>query len=647
MSENSILKDLNKEQKEAVLNINGPLLIIAGAGSGKTKALTHRISYLIESGVRPNNIVALTFTNRAAEEMRERIFKLLNPKTPKLKKLGKNQLPFIGTFHSLGSRILRKKINLLGRDNNFLIYDEADRLSLIKEIIASNQNISDKIKPRAVKAAISAQKNELVSPQEFSQKADGFFEKIVSDIYIKYEQVLKELNAVDFDDLLIVPVKLFNEFPQALKSYQEQIAYILVDEYQDTNKAQYMFLKQLSGDKKNICVVGDDWQAIYGFRGADFRNILNFDKDYPNASVIFLEQNYRSTQNILDAAQAIIEKNSLRTNKKLWTQEPGGDKVNIIQVANEVSEANFITKEIEKLKKQKKLNSLKDVVVLYRTNAQSRVLEESFLENSLPYKIIGSVRFYDRKEIKDIIAYLRFIYNKKDILSLKRIANIPPRGIGKITLEKILSEEGRAKTRQSNMKVNSFLKTIGLLRKNSDKNNLSALIKNVLKQISYKSYINDGSSEGESRWENVQELIGVAKKFDHLIIKEALESFLEEVALLSPSDDISEKDNLVNLMTLHSVKGLEFQIVFIVGCEEGLLPHSRSILSSKDMEEERRLCYVGVTRAKKRIYFVFAKKRSIFGSTQNNIPSRFLEDIPSDIVDFQSYNEEDLNVLEI
>ena len=647
MPENPILKDLNKEQKEAVLTINGPLLIIAGAGSGKTKALTHRVSYLMESGVPPSNIVALTFTNRAAEEMRERIYKLLNLKIPKSKNLERNHLPFMGTFHSLGSRILRKKINLLGRDNNFLIYDEKDRLSLIKELMASSQNIPDNIKPGAVKTIISTQKNELISPQEFSQKADGFFEKIVSDVYLRYEQILKELNAVDFDDLLIIPVELFNKFPSVLQSYQKQISHILVDEYQDTNRAQYMFLKQLAGNKKNICVVGDDWQAIYGFRGADFRNILNFDKDYPGASVIFLEQNYRSTQNILDAAQAIIEKNSLRTDKKLWTRESKGDKINIVQVPSEISEAYFVTKEIEKLMEKKEIDSLKDVVILYRTNVQSRVLEEALLGNGIPYKIIGSVRFYDRKEIKDIIAYLRFIYNPIDVLSLRRIANTPPRGIVKITLEKILLKRDREKISQSNKKVSSFLKTIDLLGENMNKNNLSSLIKNVLKQVDYKSYINDDSSEGESRWENVQEFIGVAKKFDYLPIKEALQSFLEEIALLSPNDDITLNTDLINLMTLHSAKGLEFPVVFIVGCEEGLLPHARSILSSSEMEEERRLCYVGATRAKKKVYFVFAEKRSLFGSTEKNIPSRFLEDIPSNIINFQAYNDDDLNVIEI
>jgi len=646
MSE-SLFKELNKEQKEAVRTTEGPLLIIAGAGSGKTRALTHRVGYLLAKGIAAQNILALTFTNKAAEEMQERVKKLTRHSSLKTK----SGLPFIGTFHALGAKILRVEITRLGFSGDFFIYDKKDQVSLIKELMAQHNFSQEQFKPAGILATISRQKNELISADEYSQKASEYYEKVVAQIYNVYQQALREANAVDFDDLLVLPVTIFKKFPALLASYQSRFTHILVDEYQDTNNAQYVFLRMLAEKHKNLCVVGDDWQSVYAFRGADFRNILNFEKDYPQAKVVFLEENYRSSQNILNAAQAVIEKNVFRTQKRLWTQKPPGEKIRVIRVASGEAESDFVVSEIEKIIKEKPspaslsksgasrggpAKSLKDVVVLYRTNAQSRLLEERLVDSGLPYKIVGSVRFYERREIKDIIAYLRLLQNPGDNMSLKRIVNVPPRGIGKIKLEKILSGEERVK---KDIKVKQFYELIEELREVAKSTRLSSLVKLLTKKIKYKDYIKDGTQEGESRWENVLELMTVAAKFDYLDAAAALVSFLEEIALLTPSDEVDTKNNVLNLMTLHSVKGLEFSVVFIVGFEEGLLPHSRAALNPQELEEERRLCYVGITRSQKRVYLVFTKKRNLFGSTQATLPSRFLEDIPAELVEFEEYED--------
>ncbi|MDP3800211.1 MAG: UvrD-helicase domain-containing protein [bacterium] len=628
----NILESLNKEQREAVTTINGPVLIIAGAGSGKTKALTHRIAYLIEQGISPENILALTFTNKAAGEMKNRVQKLLGE--------NKNMSVFLGTFHSFAARILRKEIDNIGYGKNFVIYDVSDVLSLLKEIIAELGLDSDQFKANGIYSAISRQKNELVNATIYAEKAGNFREKIIAKVFEKYEGRLKEANALDFDDLLLLLVKILKNNPAVLEKYQNQFKYILVDEYQDTNHAQYTLLKMLAQTHKNICVVGDDWQSIYLFRGSDFRNMLNFEKDYPGTKIIFLEENYRSSQNVLDAAHAVIEKNVFKTEKKLWTERGEGEKIKIIQTNNETEEGFFVTEEIKKvLRKNPEIaRDLNDFVILYRTNAQSRAIEEAVIRAGWPYRMVGATKFYERREVKDIIAYLRFIQNEKDLISLKRIVNVPPRGIGKTTLNQILLAEYILAFKHT--KFENFLALISEIKKESANKKVSELIKFLLEKIDYKTYCVDGTEEGESRWENILELITVATKFDILETEEGLSSFLEEITLTTSADDISEENGTLNLMTLHSAKGLEFPVVFIIGAEEGLLPHSRSMFEQTQMEEERRLAYVGITRAKEKAYFVFTRRRTIYGKSEPALPSRFLGDIPIRLVDFEEYQFE-------
>ncbi len=642
-----ILNNLNQEQKEAVTTIDGPILIIAGAGSGKTRALTHRIAYLIEQGVNPESILALTFTNKAAGEMKKRVHQLISlsaDQFPTDKPTNwKTDLGFIGTFHAFAAKILRHEIQHLGYGKNFVIYDENDSLATVKEAMMVLGLGGEKFKPGGIYASISDQKNELTDSKNYTEKAKEFYEKMVAQVFEKYENYLKEANAVDFDDLLALAVKLFKQKPEVLEKYQNKFQYILVDEYQDTNLAQYVFLKLLAQKYQNLCVVGDDWQSIYSFRKADFRNILNFEKDYPKAKIVFLEENYRSTQNILDAAHAVIEKNVYKTQKNLWTKHGPGLKVNIVQAANEVEEGIFVVTEIKKilaaLNKHSETNTVRDLndfVILYRTNAQSRAMEEAIIQEGWPYRIIGSIKFYERREIKDIIAYLRLIQNDKDWLSLKRIANVPPRGIGKTTLDKVVSAEDL-----NHPKLTEFLNLMAELRKESNQKNASDFIKVLLDSLRYKDYCLDGTPEGEARWENVRELLTVASKFDNENPPSGLNILLEEIALTASTDDISDDKGCLNLMTLHSAKGLEFPVVFIIGAEDGLLPHSRSSFDPAQMEEERRLCYVGLTRAKEKIYLIFTRRRSIYGRTEPSLPSRFLGDIPARLVEFREYESED------
>lgn len=635
----NILNDLNDKQKEAVTTINGPILIIAGAGSGKTKALTHRIAYLINQAVEPTNILAVTFTNKAADEMKERVKNLLRGQIL-------SNFPTISTFHSFCAKILRREIHLLGYNNNFVIFDPNDQLALMKKIIKNSGINPDKFKPKTLLNAIADAKNELIDRETYEKSNEGFFEEITAKFYNEYQKELKKTNAVDFDDLIMLTVQIFQKYPQILEKYQNQYKYILVDEYQDTNQAQYTLTKLLAGKHNNICVVGDDWQCIYTWRKADFRNILNFEKDWPDAKIIMLEENYRSTQNILDASHGIISKNVYRTDKKLWTKAKKGALIAVNEVLDENAEGRFIIKEIAKLISKRKY-SPKDFVVLYRTNAQSRAIEEAFLQANLPYKIVGAVKFYARREIKDILAYLRLVMNPNDTISLQRIINVPARGIGKTSIEKIvveamnITDEHYLKNKiilplKAHKSLLDLSRTISNLRARLDEFKLTKLINTILSRVGYENFIKDGTDEGESRWENVQELITVAKKYDNLNGEIALKQLLEDITLISDADEIESKKNTVNLMTLHSVKGLEFPVVFIAGCEEGLLPHSRSWTDATQMEEERRLCYVGLTRAKKFAYMIFAAQRNLYGRSESNAPSRFIADIPEHLVDFQS-----------
>ncbi len=574
--------DLNPVQQQAVKATEGPVLILAGAGSGKTRTLTYRVAYLIsEKKIPPENILTLTFTNKAAGEMIERIKKLAGHLSAQ---------PIMGTFHSFCAKILRREGKVLGLPPGFAIYDEGDALDGVKEAM-SNLNIpTQKTSPNAVRNTISGAKNELISSLEYPQYARGYFQETVAKIYLEYQKILERNKALDFDDLLLSVIKLFQAEPVILTKFQIQFRYILIDEYQDTNPAQYLISKYLANRHKNICVVGDASQSIYSFRSADYRNILNFEKDYPNAKVFNLEQNYRSTQNILDAAHAVISKNRSHPILKLWTNRDGGQKIEVVETRNEVEEALFILSQLGKTK-------LSDYAVLYRTNAQSRSLEEQFLRSGIPYKLVGGVSFYQRKEIKDVLSYLRLIQNPTDSVALKRAEKV-----GKKRLEKVLEISGKSMT------------TIELLDL-------------ILQKSGYLAYLDDGTDEGKGRLENVKELKSVAEEFPNLA------DFLENVALVEAGDrPKTQTSEGVTLMTLHSAKGLEFPVVFMVGMEEGLFPHSRSMLDSSELEEERRLCYVGITRAKEKIYLTYTRQRLYFGTRSNNLVSRFLADIPQNLI---------------
>ncbi|MFZ5982321.1 MAG: ATP-dependent helicase, partial [Patescibacteria group bacterium] len=577
-------------------------------------------------------------------------------------------LPTVGTFHSICVRILRREIEVLGYDKNFNILDSQDQLSLIKKVMKEMEINVDQFKPQAMLGMISKIKNELEAPEEFERRVGSYFEETVLKIYKNYQKRLKENNALDFDDLLMQTVKLFQSFPKILEKYQKFFQYILVDEYQDTNRAQYLLVKMLGEKHKNICVVGDDWQGIYSWRGANIQNILDFEKDYPNAKVVKLEQNYRSTQNILDAAYAVISKNVKRKDKKIWTENGGGNLITSYEARDEKDEAGFIVREIVRLSRAENLLP-DDFVILYRTNAQSRIIEEEMLKNSIPYRIIGGVKFYQRKEIKDVLAYLRLVSNFSDEVSLARIINEPKRNIGEATLSKWINlsreigkdpiscglefkiQNSKFKTTIQNSKLSeskieslvSFCEFVIRAKEKLYKTKLANFIDWIIKESGYEKTLLDGTDEGETRLENVRELLTVAKKFNEDSSEESLRIFLEEVALQSDTDDIDQKNEAVHLMTLHSAKGLEFKYVFIAGLEEGILPHSRSLLSEEEMEEERRLMYVGITRAEEKVYLLFTSERNIYGSTQVNMPSRFFSDIPSHLLEDGNPKFENLN----
>jgi DNA helicase-2/ATP-dependent DNA helicase PcrA len=621
---NKILDELNTSQHEAVITTSGPVLILAGAGSGKTKALTHRVAYLIEEKkIHPQNILAVTFTNKAAGEMIERVIKLLaitNSQSPITNQFSNsnlqiNRLPWAGTFHSICAKILRREIQVLGFTRSFTIYDKDESLTAVKNAMEVVNIDKKQFNPKTIQAYISGAKNEMMAPQEYARFSRGYFGEVVVRVYEEYEKELKAANALDFDDLLLKTVLIFQKFPEILTRYQQIFQYILIDEYQDTNAVQYRLVKLLAEKHRNLCVVGDDFQAIYGFRGANFRNILDFEKDYPDAKIIKMEQNYRSTKNILEAAQKVIEKNIFRSDKTLWTENETGSPACVYEAKNELDEVEFIISEIKALSGFHEFN---DFVILYRTNAQSRVLEESLMAHSLPYRLIGALRFYERKEIKDILGYLKLIANPNDKVSLKRIINVPPRGIGDKTFKEFNLE---------NPKIKQFLTLMENLRLEAEKLTPEQLINAVVTETGYKHFLLDGTEEGESRFENVEELRSVAQK------TEVLAEFLENVALVSDIDNLDRNQQAITLMTMHNAKGLEFPVVFIVGLEEGLFPHANSLLEPGELEEERRLCYVGMTRAEKRLYLSYASSRIIYGSIQVNPPSRFLSEIPEELID--------------
>lgn len=584
----TLLDDLNPMQQQAVKTTEGPVLVLAGAGSGKTRVLTYRVAYLIsEKKIQPENILIMTFTNKASAAMVERIKKLIG---------NLPTLPVMGTFHSFCARILRREGKTLGLSPGFAIYDESDALDAIKEAMVNLNIPIQKTSPGSVRATISQAKNELISSVEYPRYARGYFQEIVAKIYLEYQKILEKNQALDFDDLLLSTIKLFQTDPAILTRYQIQFRYILIDEYQDTNPAQYLISKYLARKHQNICVVGDASQSIYSFRGADFRNIINFQKDYTDTKVFNLEQNYRSTQTILDAAHGVISKNKSHPILKLWTNKEGGEKVEIVEVKNEVEEALFILSKVD-------TNKLSNYAVLYRTNAQSRNLEEQFLKAGIPYKLVGGVSFYQRKEIKDVLSYLRLLQNPKDSVSLKRAEKIGKGRLGKIM--ELYSEIS------SNLENYSTLELMDL----------------ILQKSAFLILLDNATEEGKTRIENVKELRSVAEEFPKLI------DFLENVALIEAGDNPRSKlSDGVTLMTLHNAKGLEFPVVFMVGMEEGLFPHSRSMLDINELEEERRLMYVGITRAKEKLFLTFAKQRLYFGTRSNNLVSRFLADIPETLI---------------
>ncbi|MCL5410639.1 MAG: UvrD-helicase domain-containing protein [Patescibacteria group bacterium] len=659
---NDSLKNLNAKQKEAVLTTEGPLLVLAGAGSGKTKTLTHRIAYLIqEKKISSFNILAVTFTNKASQEMSDRIGRLLENNQDIRNKIqtGNQRLPWMGTFHSVCVKILRREAHLLGYERSFTIYDSGDQLSIIKRIM-KDFNIDPKdFSPKSVQYFISGAKNELLTAKDYKKYVNSPFETVTAKVYEKYELYLREANGMDFDDLLMQCVILFQQNPEVLAKYQNQFKYILVDEYQDTNQAQYLWTKLLAEKHKNIMVVGDDYQAIYGWRGANFKNILNFEKDYKNTKVIKLEQNYRSTKTILAAADEVIKFNRLRTDKTLWTENSDGLPITVYKALNEKEEAEFVCTEIRSLAKKYSSsgarssqpmasnNIYNNFCVLYRTNAQSRAVEEAMLRFDIPYRVVGGVRFYERKEIKDIISYLRVIQNPSDFEAFNRAATCVSRGLGEKTLAQIreISKSEFLNPKQiQNSKISKklidFLILVEELREQAEDMRLDDLIQYIAIKTGYKNFLLDGSPEGEGRWENIQELMTVAeeelKGRDRFLNEDSssdLERFLERVALVQDTDSLDQNSDAVTLMTLHSAKGLEFDTVFIVGAEEGIFPHSRSLIDESEMEEERRLAYVGITRAKKRLYFIYAGERNIYGRFQSNEISRFIENIPEELLD--------------
>ena len=622
------LEDLNDKQREAVLYNDGPLLIIAGAGAGKTKTLTTKIAFLIEEkDVSPYNILAITFTNKAAKEMKDRLFLQIGNDAKKLT---------VSTFHSFGLKLLRENYERLGYDKNFVIMDSDDSLTVVKKII-KDMGYDPKIyNPRAIRNKISSCKNEMTSPAQYERFAVSDYEKVIKEVYEKYETKLQRNNSVDFDDLLLLPIELFKKNPDVLEKYQNLYQYILIDEYQDTNEAQYILTKLLSEKNRKITCVGDDSQSIYSFRGANYKNILNFEKDYKDAKTILLEQNYRSTSTILNAANQVIKNNKMKKEKNLWTARGEGEKIKYYRAFNERDEAQYVIRKIKEL--INKNIEYKDIAVLYRTNAQSRVMEEEMLKENLPYRVVGSFYFYSRKEIKDLIAYLRLIHNYKDNVSLLRVINTPKRGIGLKTIENLtrIADENEISLYEaiSSGKELEFKNLIERLREVSENLTLTELIDKVLDASGMKKELEtEGSLESEVRLENLEEFKSITKSFEEREGLISLEEFLLEISLISDVEEYKDDPNRISLMTVHSVKGLEYNHVFVIGMEEGIFPHMNSLMESSDVEEERRLMYVAITRAKDDLHLVNARRRTLFGKEQINPVSRFLSEINKDLIE--------------
>lgn len=634
---------LNDEQARAVRTTDGPLLIQAGAGSGKTKTLTHRIAYIIDQKLAtPYNILAVTFTNKAASEMRERVAGLLG-----FDANNRSFMPFMGTFHSICVRLLRQDGDYAKVPKNFVIFDELDRVAAIKKI-CKQLSIDEKAFPaRSLGGLISSAKNELLTPQAYSGIASSPAQQEAARVFPLYQKALQEAGALDFDDLIAKTVQMLEGHEELRQKWQQQFRYVMIDEYQDTNAAQYKLIQLLTNEDKNIAVVGDDWQSIYSWRGADFRNILNFERDYPNCTVIKLEQNYRSTKAILDAAHTIITKNQQRSDKKLWTQAGDGMPVQVLQAGNERAEAEAIIRRVRN-SVDGGVRRYKDFAVLYRTNAQSRSVEEAFIHYNVPYRIVGGVRFYDRKEIKDLVAYLRLLYQPQDAASFDRIVNVPARGIGAKSLQ-VFNEWREAnglplsealagaqqcagvtpKARQALAGLGDMLES---MRRVMAEANVRDTMNSLITRLDYLHFLDDGSAQGESRQENVKELLSMAEEYHDL----GLDGFLEEISLLTDVETGNGKGDVVTLMTLHGAKGLEFPVVFMVGMEETIFPHSRALYDQTEMEEERRLCYVGMTRAREELFMIYASSRLLYGGVQHNPPSRFIADIAGDLVSEQS-----------
>ena len=640
-----LLRGLNPSQQEAVTHGDGPLLIFAGAGSGKTRVLTHRIAYLIgRRGVRPRNILAVTFTNKAANEMRERLGRILGMEA------GREM--WVGTFHAICARLLRERGTAIGLERGFVVYDDGDQITLMKECL-SQLNLDDRqYAPRAVLSLISKAKEKLIPPDEFPRHFSGLFEGVVGKLYALYQEKLKLNRALDFDDLIMFAVRLLEQREDVREAYQKKFRYVLVDEYQDVNHAQYRLTQILSDANRNICVVGDDDQSVYGWRGADVKIILRFERDYPEARVVKLEQNYRSTQTILDAAYHVVRNNRSRKEKRLWTENEAGDSIRVFEAMNEQEEAVYIATTIKGAVEKKKRHR-SDFAVLYRTNAQSRVLEEVFINYQIPYKIVGGVRFYERREIKDLLAYLRLVYNPYDSVSLRRVINVPARGIGTGTWQKIeeraqitneslwntvsdLSQiEGvKASTRKA---VEAFVTLIATLRGKSAADwGVTKVLTEIIENTGYvRELEQERKIEAQTRVENIKELLTVTQQFEATTEDPTLEAFLEQTALIADIDSLDSEgagNDAVVMMTLHSAKGLEFPVVFLAGLEEGVFPHSRSLQTDSEMEEERRLAYVGITRAKEELHLTFATRRTIFGTTQVSQVSRFVREVPEELL---------------
>ncbi|MDB4866885.1 MAG: pcrA, partial [Cohnella sp.] len=636
------VNQLNPKQREAAVATDGPLLIMAGAGSGKTRVLTHRIAYLVAKRIAaPWSILAITFTNKAAREMQDRVSNLVGPSGSDI---------WVSTFHSMCVRILRKDIERIGYGSNFSILDSTDQLSVIRNVMKEQNIDTKKFEPKAVQAAISGAKNELLTPDKYEQRQGDYFQTLVAQVYKQYQKRLKANNSLDFDDLILMTIQLFQDVPDVLAFYQNKFRYIHVDEYQDTNRAQYMLCKLLAQKHHNICVVGDSDQSIYRWRGADITNILNFEADYPEARTILLEQNYRSTSTILDAANSVIKNNLSRKAKNLWTDKDGGDKIVVYQGDSEHEEGYFVAGEIRKNREKGRRHD--DHAILYRTNAQSRVIEEILIKSDIPYQIVGGIRFYDRKEIKDILGYLRLISNPDDDISLDRVVNVPKRGVGDTTMAKIQDEAGRygistyrllseslheldiqARARTA---LYEFRDLIANLSAMVEYLSVTELTEKLLEMTQYRlEFQRENTIESQSRLENIEEFLSVTQEFEKNSDDKSLVAFLTDLALIADIDSMNDteeedKDAIV-LMTMHSSKGLEFPVVFIVGMEEGVFPSSRAFLDNDELEEERRLAYVGITRAEQKLYLTCARMRLLYGRTNSNAPSRFLEEIPEQL----------------